>query len=86
MLRRVAPVVRSGGNAVTTRYVANEVVLVESGSLASTRLAHVERALERVAEAVADGRVVVPLIIISLRKFRCAELDPTGQRQDQITL
>jgi NADPH:quinone reductase len=70
----LASLVKRGGSAVTTQYVADEGALAENGVKginfalrASTEL------FERVAEAVADGRIVAPPITrVSLEELPAA--------------
>ncbi len=70
----LAPVVRSGGTAITTRYVANEADLGQIGITGlNFALPMSSELLERVAEAVADGRIVAPPITrISLEEVPAA--------------
>ncbi len=59
----LAYLLRPGGSAVTTRYVADEATLRASGiSGINFRLPMSSELLERVAGAVADGRIVAPPI------------------------
>jgi NADPH:quinone reductase len=73
----LASVVRPGGSAVTTRYVADEGALRASGITGvNFALPMSSQLLERVAQAVADGRIVAPPITrISLEDAPDA-LDP----------
>jgi NADPH:quinone reductase-like Zn-dependent oxidoreductase len=59
----LAPLVKPGGTAVTTRYVADEEAL-RAGGITSVNFAlpSSSELFERVAEAVADGRIVAPPI------------------------
>jgi NADPH2:quinone reductase len=59
----LASLVRSGGTAVTTQYVADEDALSASGITGiNFALQMSSELLQRVAEAVADGRIVAPPI------------------------
>jgi NADPH:quinone reductase len=59
----LASLVRSGGSAVTTRYVADEQALRATGVTGvNFALPMSSELLQRVAEAVADGRIVAPPI------------------------
>jgi NADPH:quinone reductase len=73
----LAALVRPGGRAVTTQYVADEKALAASGVTAvNFALAPSSELFERVAEAVADGNIVAPPITrISLEEAPSA-LDP----------
>jgi NADPH2:quinone reductase len=77
----LASLVRPGGTAVTTQYVADEDALRASGITAiNFALQMSSELLQRVAEAVADGRIVAPPISrIPLEKAPAA-LDPTQAR------
>jgi NADPH:quinone reductase-like Zn-dependent oxidoreductase len=77
----LASVVRPDGTAVTTRYVADETALSTSGITGiNFVLPMSSELLERVAEAVAEGRIVAPPITrISLEEVPAA-LDPTHAR------
>ena len=70
----LASLVRSGGSAVTTRYVADEEALGATGITGiNFALQPSSELLERVAEAVADGRIVAPPITrISLEEVPAA--------------
>ncbi len=70
----LAPVVRSGGTAVTTQYVADEAALGLIGITGiNFALPMSSELLERVADAVADGRIVAPPITrISLEEVPAA--------------
>jgi NADPH:quinone reductase-like Zn-dependent oxidoreductase len=59
----LASLVKAGGSAVTTRYVADEDALRANGVTAvNFALQPSSKLFERVAEAVADGRIVAPPI------------------------
>ncbi len=59
----LASLVKAGGKAVTTRYVADEDALVANGVTAiNFALQPSSELFERVAEAVAGGRIVAPPI------------------------
>ena len=59
----LASLVKSGGQAVTTRYVADETALGATGVTGiNFALQPSSELFERVAEAVADGRIVAPPI------------------------
>ena len=77
----LASLVRSGGTAVTTQYVADEAALGASGVTGiNFALPPSSELFERVAEAVADGRIVAPPITrISLEEVPAA-LDPAQAR------
>jgi NADPH:quinone reductase len=77
----LASLVRSGGTAVTTRYVADEAALGASGVTGiNFALPASSELLQRVAEAVAAGRIVAPPITrISLEEAP-AVLDPGQAR------
>jgi NADPH:quinone reductase len=77
----LASLVKSGGTAVTTRYVADEAALGASGVTGiNFALPASSELLERVAEAVAGGRLVAPPITrISLEEAPAA-LDPAQAR------
>jgi len=77
----LASLVRPGGSALTTRYVADEEALKSSGITGiNFALPMSSELLERVARAVADGRIVAPPITrISLEEVPAA-LDPTQAR------
>ena len=70
----LASLVRPGGTAVTTQYVADEAVLGAAGVTAiNFALPSSSELFERVAEAVADGRIVAPPITrISLEEVPAA--------------
>lgn len=78
----LASLVRPGGTAVTTQYVADEDALRASGVTGiNFALAMSSELLERVAEAVAQGRVVVPPITrVSLEEVPTV-LDPAQDRR-----
>jgi NADPH:quinone reductase-like Zn-dependent oxidoreductase len=73
----LASLVRPGGSAVTTQYVADEQALRAAGITGiNFALQASSELFERVAEAVADGRIVAPPITrISLEEVPAA-LDP----------
>jgi NADPH:quinone reductase len=73
----LAALVRPGGTAVTTQYVADEEALRATGITGiNFALQMSSELLERVAEAVAEGRIVAPPITrISLEEAPAA-LDP----------
>jgi NADPH:quinone reductase-like Zn-dependent oxidoreductase len=73
----LASLVRPGGTAVTTRYVADEEALRATGITGiNFALQMSSELLQRVAEAVAEGRIVAPPITrISLEEAPTA-LDP----------
>jgi NADPH:quinone reductase len=77
----LASVVRSGGTAVTTQYVADEEALAAAGIIGINFALPSSSALfERVADAVADGRIVAPPITrISLEEVPAA-LSPAQAR------
>jgi NADPH:quinone reductase len=79
----LASLVRPGGSAVTTKYVADEDALQAAGITAtnfSLQTAMSDELLERVAQAVVDGRIVAPPITrISLAEAP-AVLDPAQER------
>jgi NADPH:quinone reductase-like Zn-dependent oxidoreductase len=77
----LASLVRAGGAAVTTQYVADEQALRAAGVTGvNFALPMSSELIERVAEAVTDGRVVAPPINhISLEEVPAA-LDPTDAR------
>jgi NADPH:quinone reductase len=77
----LASLVRPGGSAVTTQYVADEDALRASGITGvNFALQMSSELLERVAEAVAGGRIVAPPITqISLEEAPAA-LDPAQVR------
>jgi NADPH:quinone reductase-like Zn-dependent oxidoreductase len=59
----LASLVKAGGSAVTTRYVADEDALRANGITAvNFALQPSSKLFERVAEAVADGRILAPPI------------------------
>jgi threonine dehydrogenase-like Zn-dependent dehydrogenase len=66
--------VRRGGTAVTTQYVADEEGLAAAGITGvNFALPASSELFERVAEAIADGRIVVPPITrISLEEVPAA--------------
>jgi NADPH:quinone reductase-like Zn-dependent oxidoreductase len=70
----LASLVRSGGTAVTTQYVADEEALAAAGIIGINFALPSSSALfERVADAVADGRIVAPPITrISLEEVPAA--------------
>lgn len=70
----LASLVRSGGSAVTTQYVADEEALGATGITGiNFALQPSSELFERVAEAVADGRIVAPPITrISLEEVPAA--------------
>ena len=70
----LASLVRPGGSAVTTQYVADEEALGATGITGiNFALQPSSELLERVAEAVADGRIVAPPITrISLEEVPAA--------------
>jgi NADPH2:quinone reductase len=70
----LASLVRPGGTAVTAQYVADEAVLGSAGVTAiNFALPSSSELFERVAEAVADGRIVAPPITrISLEEVPAA--------------
>jgi NADPH:quinone reductase len=77
----LALLVRPGGSAVTTQYVADEDALRATGLTGiNFALQMSSELLERVAETVADGRIVAPPITrISLEQVPAA-LDPARAR------
>ena len=77
----LASLVRSGGTAVTTKYVADVEALGASGVTGiNFALQMSSELLDRVAQAVADGRIVAPPITrISLDEVPAA-LDPAQAR------
>ena len=77
----LASLVRPGGTAVTTQYVADEEALRAAGVTGiNFALPMSSELLQRVAEAVADGRIVAPPITrISLEEAPAA-LDPAQAR------
>jgi NADPH:quinone reductase len=77
----LASLVRRGGTAVTTQYVADEEALAAAGVTAiNFALPSSSELFERVADAVADGRIVAPPITrISLEEVPAA-LSPAGAR------
>jgi threonine dehydrogenase-like Zn-dependent dehydrogenase len=70
----LASLVRPGGSAVTTQYVADEEALGTTGITGiNFALPASSELFERVAEAVADGRIVAPPITrISLEEVPAA--------------
>ena len=70
----LASLVRRGGTAVTTQYVADEEALAAAGVTAiNFALPSSSELFERVADAVADGRIVAPPITrISLEEVPAA--------------
>jgi NADPH:quinone reductase-like Zn-dependent oxidoreductase len=70
----LASLVRPGGTAVTTQYVADEAVLGAAGVTGiNFALPSSSELFERVAQAVADGRIVAPPITrISLEEVPAA--------------
>jgi threonine dehydrogenase-like Zn-dependent dehydrogenase len=59
----LASLVRPGGSAVTTQYVADQAALGATGITGvNFALPSSSELFERVAEAVADGRIVAPPI------------------------
>jgi NADPH:quinone reductase len=84
----LASLVREGGSAVTTQYVADEEALGATGITAvNFALPASSELFERVAGAVADGRIAAPAnhAHIPGGSARCPELvaGPTRQRQDR---
>jgi len=77
----LASLVKRGGTAVTTQYVADEEALAAAGITAiNFALASSTELFERVANAVADGSIVAPPITrISLEEAP-AVLSPAGAR------
>jgi NADPH2:quinone reductase len=77
----LASLVRPGGSALTTKYVADEEALEATGITGiNFALQPSSELFERVAEAVADGRIVAPPITrISLEEVPAA-LDPAQPR------
>ena len=77
----LASLIRPGGTAVTTQYVADETPLGATGITGiNFALQMSSELLERVAEAVADGRIIAPPITrISLEEVPAA-LDPAQAR------
>ncbi len=77
----LASLIRRGGTAVTTQYVGDETALGATGITGiNFALQMSSELLERVAEAVADGRIVAPPITrISLEEVPAA-LDPAQAR------
>jgi threonine dehydrogenase-like Zn-dependent dehydrogenase len=77
----LASLVRPGGSAETTQYVADEEGLLAAGITGINFALQASNELfERVAEAVADGRIVAPSITrISLEEAPAA-LDPAQAR------
>jgi NADPH:quinone reductase len=77
----LASLVRPGGSAVTTQYVADEQTLRAAGITAiNFALQPSSELFERVAGAVADGRIVAPpMTRISLEEVPAA-LDPAQAR------
>jgi NADPH2:quinone reductase len=77
----LASLVRPGGSALTTRYVADEETLRSSGVTGiNFALPMSSELLERLAQAVADGRIVAPPITrISLEEVPAA-LNPAQAR------
>ena len=77
----LASLIRPGGTAVTTQYVADETALGATGITGiNFALQMSSELLERVAEAVADGRIIAPPITrISLEEVPAA-LDPAQAR------
>jgi NADPH2:quinone reductase len=77
----LASLVRPGGSALTTRYVADDETLRSSGVTGiNFALPMSSELLERLAQAVADGRIVAPPITrISLEEVPAA-LNPAQAR------
>jgi NADPH:quinone reductase len=77
----LASLVRSGGTAVTTRYVADEQALRGTGVTGvNFALPMSTELLERVAEAVADGHIVAPPITRISLEDAVAALSPGQER------
>ena len=77
----LASLVRSGGSAVTTRYVADEQALRATGVTGvNFALPMSTELLQRVAEAVADGRIVAPPITRISLEDAVAALSPAQER------
>ena len=77
----LAPLVRPGGTAVTAQYVADEQALRAAGVTGiNFALQMSSELLERVAEAVADGRIVAPPITRISLEDAPAALDPAQAR------
>ena len=73
----LASLVRPGGTAVTTQYVADEDALRAAGITAiNFALQMSSELLHRVAQAVVDGRIVVPPITRVALEEAPAALDP----------
>jgi NADPH2:quinone reductase len=84
----LASVVRPGGTAVTTRYVADAEALASRGvSGVNFRLEASSGLLERLADAVVSGRIVVPPITrIQLGDVPALNGRPTADGKTVITL
>ena len=77
----LASLVRPGGSAVTTQYVADEQALRAAGVTGiNFALPMSSELLQRVAEAVADGRIVAPPITRISLEDAPAALDPAQAR------
>jgi NADPH2:quinone reductase len=77
----VASLVRSGGTAVTTQYVADEQALRAAGITAiNFALQMSSELVERVADAVADGRIIAPPITRISLEDAPAALNPAQAR------
>ncbi len=77
----LASLVRPGGSAVTTQYVADEQALRAAGVTGvNFALPMSSELLERVAEAVADGRIVAPPITRISLEDAPAALNPAPAR------